>query len=94
MGGVSVAQTLVVMGEEATGGVSFSFAGSVFGYVTANPVRGYLICGAYQLLNSQQHASLEAVKDLIWHKKVLLKVLVFSWRLLRDRLQTKANLVI
>jgi hypothetical protein len=31
---------------------------------------------------------------LIWHKQVPLKVSVFAWRLLRDRLPTKSNLVI
>jgi hypothetical protein len=31
---------------------------------------------------------------LIWHPQVLLKVSIFVWRLLRDRLPTKANLLI
>jgi len=30
--------------------------------------------------------------DLIWHKNVLLKVSLFAWRLLRNRLSTKDNL--
>ena len=30
--------------------------------------------------------------DLIWHIQVPLKVSIFSWRLLRDRLPTKTNL--
>jgi hypothetical protein len=30
---------------------------------------------------------------LIWHSQVPLKVSIFAWRLLRDRLPTKANLV-
>jgi len=30
--------------------------------------------------------------DLIWHKQVPLKVSVFVWRMLRDRLPTKKNL--
>ena len=31
--------------------------------------------------------------DLIWHKQVPVKVSIFAWRLLRDRLPTKSNLV-
>ncbi|MCI11441.1 70 kDa peptidyl-prolyl isomerase [Trifolium medium] len=34
-----------------------------------------------------------AAEDLIWHKQVPLKVSIFAWKLLRDRLPTKANLV-
>jgi len=30
--------------------------------------------------------------ELMWHKQVPLKVSVFAWRLIRDRLPTKANL--
>ena len=32
--------------------------------------------------------------DLIWHHQVLLKVSVFAWQLLRDRLPTKENLAV
>ncbi|GAU49983.1 hypothetical protein TSUD_287480 [Trifolium subterraneum] len=32
-------------------------------------------------------------ETLIWHPQVPLKVSIFAWRLLRDRLPTKANLV-
>ncbi|MCI48548.1 glutamate-gated kainate-type ion channel receptor subunit GluR5, partial [Trifolium medium] len=32
-------------------------------------------------------------ENLIWHSQVPLKVSVFAWRLLRDRLPTKSNLV-
>lgn len=31
--------------------------------------------------------------ELIWHKQVPLKVSILAWRLLRDRLPTKSNLV-
>jgi len=31
--------------------------------------------------------------DLIWHKQVPLKVSILAWRLLRDRLPTKSNLL-
>ncbi|MCI31917.1 70 kDa peptidyl-prolyl isomerase, partial [Trifolium medium] len=55
--------------------------------------RGYSVRGAYQLLTSQPPDSLDTAADLIWHKQVPLKVSVFAWRLLRDRLPTKSNLV-
>ncbi|MCI64593.1 cysteine-rich receptor-like protein kinase, partial [Trifolium medium] len=54
-----------------------------------DPDRGYSIRGAYQLLISQQRIDLDAVEELIWHKQVPLKVSIFAWRLLRDRLPTK-----
>jgi len=31
--------------------------------------------------------------NLIWHKQVPLKVSIFAWRLLRDRIPTKSNLL-
>ncbi|GAU48396.1 hypothetical protein TSUD_405410 [Trifolium subterraneum] len=58
-----------------------------------DPVTGYSVRGAYQLLTSQDPVTLDAAGDLIWRKHVPLKVSVFAWRLLRDRLPTKANLV-
>ncbi|MCI57057.1 HcrVf2 protein-like protein, partial [Trifolium medium] len=53
----------------------------------------YSVRGAYQFLTSQQPISLDVAEDLIWHKQVPLKVYIFAWRLLRDRLPTKVNLV-
>jgi hypothetical protein len=44
-------------------------------------------------LTSQEFVPLTVVEDFIWHKQVSLKVSIFAWRLLRDRLPTKANLV-
>ncbi|MCI32291.1 cysteine-rich receptor-like protein kinase, partial [Trifolium medium] len=54
---------------------------------------GYSVRGAYQLLTSQDSVTLSAVEDLLWHKQVPLKVSILAWRLLRDRLPTKVNLV-
>ncbi|CAJ2669290.1 unnamed protein product [Trifolium pratense] len=54
---------------------------------------GYTVRGAYQLLTSQDAVSLDAASGLIWHRQVPLKVSICAWRLLRDRLPTKANLV-
>ncbi|MCI85116.1 HcrVf2 protein-like protein, partial [Trifolium medium] len=36
---------------------------------------------------------MDDAENLIWHSQVHLKVSVFAWRLLRDMLPTKANLV-
>jgi hypothetical protein len=36
---------------------------------------------------------LDAIEEIIWHKQVPLKVYIFVWRLLRDRLSIKTNLV-
>ncbi|XP_045822022.1 uncharacterized protein LOC123914907 [Trifolium pratense] len=54
---------------------------------------GYTVRGAYQLLTTQDAVTLDAVSGLIWHRQVPLKVSICAWRLLRDRLPTKANLV-
>ncbi|GAU49521.1 hypothetical protein TSUD_407540 [Trifolium subterraneum] len=54
---------------------------------------GYTVRGAYQLLTSQASATMDDADKLIWHSQVPLKVSIFSWRLLRDRLPTKTNLV-
>ncbi|GAU25889.1 hypothetical protein TSUD_164300 [Trifolium subterraneum] len=53
---------------------------------------GYLVRSAYQILTSQESAPLPAAAYLIWHKQVPLKISIMAWRLLRDRLPTKANL--
>ncbi|XP_045802968.1 uncharacterized protein LOC123896645 [Trifolium pratense] len=54
---------------------------------------GYTVRDAYQLLTSQDDVTLDAASGLIWHRQVPLKVSICAWRLLRDRLPTKANLV-
>ncbi|MCH79399.1 cysteine-rich receptor-like protein kinase [Trifolium medium] len=58
-----------------------------------NPDDGYTVRGAYQLLTAQDTVTLDTAAGLIWHPQVPLKVSIFAWRLLRDRLPTKANLV-
>ncbi|XP_045797575.1 uncharacterized protein LOC123891718 [Trifolium pratense] len=55
---------------------------------------GYTVGGVYQLLTSQDSVTLDDADNLIWHSQVPLKVSIFAWRLLRDRLPTRANLVI
>ena len=44
------------------------------------------------MLTVQDHPLLHKNLELIWHKKVPLKVSIFAWRLLRDRLPTRQNL--
>ncbi|XP_045810731.1 uncharacterized protein LOC123905140 [Trifolium pratense] len=53
---------------------------------------GYTVRGVYQLLTTQDTVTLDAASGLIWHRQVPLKVSICAWRLLRDRLPTKANL--
>ncbi|CAJ2644200.1 unnamed protein product [Trifolium pratense] len=55
---------------------------------------GYTVRGVYQLLTTQDAVTLDVASGLIWHRQVPLKVSICAWRLLRDRLPTKANLVI
>jgi hypothetical protein len=58
-----------------------------------DPDTGYFVRGAYRLLTSQDSVVLGVVDDLVWHKQVPLKVYIFAWRVLRDRLPMKTNLV-
>ncbi|GAU26521.1 hypothetical protein TSUD_361540 [Trifolium subterraneum] len=45
------------------------------------------------LLNLSLQAIMDDADKLIWHSHVPLKVSIFAWRLLRDRLPTKTNMV-
>ncbi|CAJ2638275.1 unnamed protein product [Trifolium pratense] len=58
-----------------------------------DPDTGYTVGGVYQHLTSQDSVTLDDADNLIWHSQVPLKVSIFAWRLLRDRLPTRANLV-
>ena len=49
---------------------------------------------AYDLLTNCDNSQMDTSLELVWHKQVPLKVSVFAWRLIRDRLPTKANLAI
>jgi hypothetical protein len=59
----------------------------------SDPGTGYSVRDAYQLLTYQDSVIMGAAEDLVWHKQVPLKVSIFVWRLLCDRLPTKTNLV-
>jgi len=54
-----------------------------------DPVDGYSVRGAYQLLIGREPSHFIVVLDLIWNKDVPLKVSLYAWRLLRIRLSTK-----
>ncbi|GAU31743.1 hypothetical protein TSUD_146300 [Trifolium subterraneum] len=58
-----------------------------------DPDIGYTVRGAYEILTSQVSVTTYDAEKPIWHSQVSLKVSIFTWRLLRDRLPTKANLV-
>ncbi|CAJ2655494.1 unnamed protein product [Trifolium pratense] len=58
-----------------------------------DPDTGYSVRGAYQLLTSHISVTMDDADNLIWHPQVPLKVSILAWRLLRDRLPTKVNLV-
>ncbi|XP_045830878.1 uncharacterized protein LOC123922177 [Trifolium pratense] len=53
----------------------------------------YTVRCAYQLLTTRDAVTLDDASGLIWHRQVPLKVSICAWRLLQDRLPTKANLV-
>jgi len=53
----------------------------------------YTVIDAYQILTTPVSSTLDATRDLIWHKQVPLKVSIVVWRLLKDRLPTRINLL-
>jgi len=54
---------------------------------------GYTVRGAYYILTSQVQHLGDDIGDLVWHKHVPVKVSILAWRLLRDMLPTKYNLL-
>jgi len=58
-----------------------------------DPVLGYTVKGAYHLLTSVEEPPARGLFDDLWHKHVPLKVSLFAWRLLHNRLPTHDNLV-
>jgi len=60
--------------------------------VAPDPSGGYTVRGAYDLLTAQELVVNDPALELVWHNQVPLKVSVFAWRLLRDRLPIKINL--
>lgn len=45
------------------------------------------------MLTSKDLPMMDPAAEMIWHRQVPLKVSVFAWRLLRDRLPAKSNLI-
>jgi hypothetical protein len=58
-----------------------------------DPGGGYIVQGAYTLLTCTQVPTEVATTTLIWHKQVPVNVSVLAWRLLRNMLPTRDNLV-
>jgi hypothetical protein len=58
-----------------------------------DPGGGYTVRSTYSQLTFRDVQEEKAISALIWHKQVLVKVSVLAWRLLRNRLPTKDNLV-
>ncbi|RHN51538.1 putative reverse transcriptase zinc-binding domain-containing protein [Medicago truncatula] len=58
----------------------------------SDPVEGYTVRGSYHMVTTRDVSLRDPAVSLIWHNQVPLKVSLFAWRLLRDRLSTKVNL--
>jgi len=56
-------------------------------------IKGYFVRGTYQYLTSSNSSVERGISDMVWLKHVPLKVSMFIWRLLRNRLPTKDNLI-
>ena len=52
----------------------------------------YTVRSAYNFLSATTHVDHVVPVSSLWHKNVPLKVVIFAWRLFRDRLYTKHNL--
>jgi hypothetical protein len=58
-----------------------------------DPIHGYSVRGAYRFLTITTELTDRSQVVDIWHQHIPSKVSVFVWRLLRNRLPTKDNLV-
>ena len=56
-------------------------------------VTGYSVKGAYHFLTTADVPPQRGLFDDVWHRQAPLKASLFAWRLLRNRLPTKDNLV-
>ncbi|XP_024642145.1 uncharacterized protein [Medicago truncatula] len=53
----------------------------------------FLVCSTYNFLTAQTIVDTDPVDvELLWHKDVPLNVVIFAWRMFRNRLPTKDNL--
>jgi len=62
--------------------------------VALEPCWGLHCACAYDMLTELVTPRTDTSLELVWHHQVPLKVLVFAWRLLQDRLPTRANLAV
>jgi len=58
-----------------------------------DPIQGYSVCGIYQFLTFADEPVDRGRVINVRHKQVSSKVSMFAWRLLRDRIPAKLNLV-
>jgi len=56
-------------------------------------IQGYLVHGTYRFLTSVAGPTVVSDCKDVWHKLVPAKASIFAWRLLQDRIPTRANLV-
>ncbi|RHN60029.1 putative RNA-directed DNA polymerase [Medicago truncatula] len=59
---------------------------------SADSTSCYTVQSAYKTLIAQVYFDHSVMSTSLWHKDVPLKVVLFAWRLFRDRLPTKDNL--
>jgi len=59
---------------------------------TLDSSKAFTVRSAYNFLTTQHPIAQPVVVSSLWHKDVPLKVVLFAWRLFRDRLPTKDNL--
>jgi len=58
-----------------------------------DPIVGYSVNGTYQYLTRADTFVEHGLFDAVWLKQTPLKVSIFVWRLFRNRLPTKDNLI-
>ena len=52
----------------------------------------FTVQSAYKVMVHRHHSTSTVSLKVLWHNDVPLKVVLFAWRLIRDRLPTKDNL--
>lgn len=60
---------------------------------TIDPSHGYSVKEAYRFIASHETDSVTSIVDNVWHRHIPTKVSLFVWRLLRNRLPTRDNLL-
>ena len=58
-----------------------------------DPTHVYIVRGTCRFLTSHAEPMVDGVHKNVWHKLVPSKVGLFAWRLLQDKVPTRANLV-